>query len=429
MDKDDRIGQPVGLESILRKMALEVAKEQLRLGKIDEPRFKEIELQMFPKPKITRAGGGIVNMAPSDKFTNAVMKNIQPVRMQAGGPIPPIEKGGIPTSESVLADLSSKVDTDQRGQTRLTTSRQLISNDPQSSVRRLAGKGNLFEVSMEMPNGKIRKFTVDLPKGVPVFESGTKPDDFFKDINNYFDDVNFDEDVKIVEGGKTKAINKAQLIKTAFYKDAFGKIERDALAGVIEGFKPDHFYEIKRDLQTNEKRKVLNRNKFTDYLIDKYNYVPKANQAAFATALDNTFTTYYPEFKGKLGGIKPGTKSIKFQYAKAILDKLINQFGEKSKIVSDYRGKLTDFIKNKNFMQTVEPFIKAFKPATPLATALAKRATPVGYALDFPLVLAAGKAAQEMIEPVLEEKVIEPTAEKMVEGENMLMNLLMSKMK
>ena len=43
MADDDRYGQPVGLETILRKMALEVAKEQLRLGKIDEPRFKEIE--------------------------------------------------------------------------------------------------------------------------------------------------------------------------------------------------------------------------------------------------------------------------------------------------------------------------------------------------------------------------------------------------
>ena len=62
MADDDRYGQPVGLESILRKMALELAKEQLRLGKIDEPRFKEIEEQMFPKPKITKADGGIVNL-------------------------------------------------------------------------------------------------------------------------------------------------------------------------------------------------------------------------------------------------------------------------------------------------------------------------------------------------------------------------------
>ena len=63
MADDDRYGQPVGLETILRKMALEVAKEQLRLGKIDEPRYKEIEEQMFPKPKITKADGGIVNLS------------------------------------------------------------------------------------------------------------------------------------------------------------------------------------------------------------------------------------------------------------------------------------------------------------------------------------------------------------------------------
>ena len=62
MSDDDRYGQPVGIESILRKLAMEVAKEQLRLGKIDEPRFKEIEEQMFPTPKIKKADGGIIKL-------------------------------------------------------------------------------------------------------------------------------------------------------------------------------------------------------------------------------------------------------------------------------------------------------------------------------------------------------------------------------
>lgn len=154
--------------------------------------------------------------------------------------------------------------------------------------------------------------------------------------------------------------------------------------------------------------------------------MPKNGQAAFADALDSTFKKNYPQLVGKLGGIQPGTKSIKFQYAKAILDSLIEKFGEKSKVVSDYRGKLTNFIKNKNFMQTVEPFVKALKPATPFASAVAKEQLLL-VMLDFPLVLAAGKAAQEMLEPVVEEKVLDPLSEKMVEGENMLMNLLKDK--
>lgn len=378
------------------------------------------------KPSVAKASGGIIDVAPNDRFTNRVTRNMDPVRLAAGGP--PIKKGtGIATSDAVLQNLPEAVNVDQRGQTRETTVRSLISGEPQSAVRRLAGKGNLFEVAQEMPNGKIRKFTVSLPAGVPTYESGMNPDDFFKQINTYFDDVDFDKDVSIVEGGKTKSVNKASLIKTAFYKDAFGKLERDAIAGVIEGYPRDYFYETKRDLKTNKAKKVLNRNRFTDFLIDQYNYVPKDGQAAFADALDSTFKANYPQLVGKLGGIKPGTKSIKFQYAKAILDSLIEKFGEKSKVVSDYRGKLTDFIKNKNFMQTVEPFIKALKPATPFASAVAKRATPLGYAMDFPLVLAAGKAAQEMLEPVVEEKVLDPLSEKMVEGENMLMNLLKDK--
>jgi len=210
----------------------------------------------------------------------------------------------------------------------------------------------------------------------------------------YIDEVDFDKDVSIVEGGKTKSINKAALIKTAFYKDAFGKLERDALAGVIEGFPRDYFYETKRNLQTNQATKVLKKDRFTDFLINQYDYVPKNGQAAYADALDNVFKANYPSLVGKLGGIQPGTKSIKFQYAKAILDGLVKKFGEKSKEVASYRNKLTDFIKNKNFMQSIEPFTKMLKPATPFASAVSKRATPLGYALDFPLVLAAGKAAQ-----------------------------------
>lgn len=379
------------------------------------------------KPSVAKASGGIIDVAPNDRFTNRVTRNMDPVRLAAGGP--PIKpKGtGIATSDAVLKNLAEAVNVDQRGQTRETTVRTLISGEPQSMVRRLAGKQNLFEVGMEMPNGKIRKFTVSLPKGVPTYKSGMNPDDFFKDINTYFDGVDFDKDVSIVEGGKTKSVNKASLIKTAFYKDTFGKLERDAIAGVIEGYPRDYFYETKRDLKTNKAKKVLNRNRFTDFLIDQYNYVPKNGQAAFADALDSTFKKNYPQLVGKLGGIQPGTKSIKFQYAKAILDSLIEKFGEKSKVVSDYRGKLTNFIKNKNFMQTVEPFIKALKPATPFASAVAKRATPFGYALDFPLLLAAGKAASDTLQPIIEEKVLDPASEKMVEGENMLMNLLKSK--
>ena len=370
---------------------------------------------------------GILQVAPDDRFTNRVTRNMEPVRMAAGGE-PPRTSSGIATSDAVLQNLPEAVNVDQTGQTRLTTSRKLISNEPQSMVRRVAGKGNLFEVSMTMPNGKIRVFKVDLPKGVPVYETGMKPDDFFKNINTYFDEVDFDKDVSIVEGGKTKSINKAALIKTAFYKDAFGKLERDALAGVIEGFPRDYFYETKRNLQTNQATKVLKKDRFTDFLINQYDYVPKNGQAAYADALDNVFKANYPSLVGKLGGIQPGTKSIKFQYAKAILDGLVKKFGEKSKEVASYRNKLTDFIKNKNFMQSIEPFTKMLKPATPFASAVAKRATPLGYALDFPLVLAAGKAAQEMLEPVIEDKVIKPSGEALVQGENMITNYFKSKM-
>lgn len=370
---------------------------------------------------------GILQVAPDDRFTNRVTRTMEPVRMAAGGE-PPRTSSGIATSDAVLQNLPEAVNADQKGQTRLTTNRSLISDTPQSSVKRVAGKGNLFEVSMTLPNGKTRIFKVDLPKGVPVYETGVNPDDFFKDINKYFDNVNFDEDVKLVDAGKTKTINKAALIKTAFYKDAFGKIERDALAGVVDGYPRDYFYETKRNLQTNKATKVLKKDRFTDFLIKQYDYVPKNQQAAFADALDSTFKANYPGLVGKLGGIQPGTKSIKFQYAKAILDGLVKKFGEKSKEVLDYRNKLTDFIKNKNFMQAVEPFTKMLKPATPLAGAIAKRATPLGYALDFPLVLAAGKAAQEMLEPVIEDKVIKPSGEAMVKGENMIMNYFKNKL-
>ena len=86
------------------------------------------------KPSVAKASGGIIDVAPNDRFTNRVTRNMDPVRLAAGGP--PIKKGtGIATSDAVLQNLPEAVNVDQRGQTRETTVRTLISGEPQSAVR------------------------------------------------------------------------------------------------------------------------------------------------------------------------------------------------------------------------------------------------------------------------------------------------------
>ena len=48
--------------------------------------------------------------------------------------------------------------------------------------------------------------------------------------------------------------------------------------------------------------------------------------------------------------------------------------------------------------------------------------------MDLPMLIEAGKNVKDVALPFVEEEVIEPAAQKMVQGENMLMNLLMNRM-
>ena len=52
----------------------------------------------------------------------------------------------------------------------------------------------------------------------------------------------------------------------------------------------------------------------------------------------------------------------------------------------------------------------------------------IGFAMDIPMLIEAGKKVKDVALPFVEEEVIEPAAQKMVQGENMLMNLLMNRM-
>ena len=49
--------------------------------------------------------------------------------------------------------------------------------------------------------------------------------------------------------------------------------------------------------------------------------------------------------------------------------------------------------------------------------------------MDIPMLINAANKVSDTAGPVIQEEIIEPVAEKMVEGENMLTNLLMNRIR
>ena len=63
MASDDRIGQPISISDMFLQIGKNVADTQLERGDITKKEYDEIMKILYPKPKITKADGGIINLS------------------------------------------------------------------------------------------------------------------------------------------------------------------------------------------------------------------------------------------------------------------------------------------------------------------------------------------------------------------------------
>ena len=62
MASDDRIGQPINISDMFLKIGRNIADTQLERGDITKEEYDEIIKILYPKPKIAKKDGGIVQM-------------------------------------------------------------------------------------------------------------------------------------------------------------------------------------------------------------------------------------------------------------------------------------------------------------------------------------------------------------------------------
>jgi hypothetical protein len=362
-------------------MALEVAKEQLRIGKIDEPRYKEIEEQMFPKPKITKADGGIVNLSNGGDALLGQMVEKLKNKPKLGS--------STQTMGSVIDALNTADDTIvERDTSRI---KNIVSG---SDVKRQMGP-DIFEV---FEKGGIKTAQINAIKNVP-------------DINDYLDD--FD--------GYNKAMKKYRNTALKGLTDNQIKLVKSS------GFLTEYAEQMRKDILskgvTKKGNKLIVNPKYKNVITIGKNGIPKISKAFENKYLAKNFDFVF-ETKGSATGVdKPKTQS-----------KIYTQIRETAKNTLNKAQQLNlDFALSqidKLFKTNPTKAKAALAAVASLVSKGAFGATTggIGFAMDLPMLIEAGKNVKDVALPFVEEEVIEPAAQKMVQGENMLMNLLMNRM-
>lgn len=382
MADDDRYGQPVGLESILRKMALEVAKEQLRLGKIDEPRFKEIEEQMFPKPKITKADGGIVNLENGgDAFLGQMVEKLK-------------NKPKLSSSTETMTDVIEALNQPSGTVTERDTSR--VKNILEgSNVKRQMGP-DIFQV---FKDSGIKTAHINKIKNVP-------------DINDFLDD--FD--------GYNKAMKNYR--NTALKGLSASQIDTVKSSGFLSGYAEQMRKDILEKGVTKKGNKFIVKPKFKNVIRIGKGGLPVISKSFENKYLAKNFDFVF-ETKGTATGVdKPKTQSKIYTEIRRVAKDTLNKAQQ---LNLDFALSQIDKLFKNNPT-------KAKAALTAVATLVSKGAFGsvtggLGFAMDIPMLINAANKVSDTAGPVIQEEIIEPVAEKMVEGENMLTNLLMNRIR
>ena len=381
MASDDRIGQPISISDMFLQIGKNVADTQLERGDITKKEYDEIMKILYPKPKITKADGGIVNLSNGgDALLGQMVEKLKNKPKLASS---------TQTMGSVIDALNTADDTIvERDTSRI---KNIISK---SDVKRQMGPG-LFEV---FEKGGIKTAQINAIKNVP-------------NINDYLDD--FD--------GYNKAMKKYRTTALKGLTDDQIKLVKSS------GFLTEYAEQMRKDILskgvTKKGNKLIVNPKYKNVITIGKNGIPKISKAFENKYLAKNFDFVF-ETKGSATGVdKPKTQS-----------KIYTQIRETAKNTLNKAQQLNlDFALSqidKLFKTNPTKAKAALAAVASLVSKGAFGATTggIGFAMDIPMLIQAGKKVKDVALPFVEEEVIEPAAQKMVQGENMLMNLLMNRM-
>ncbi len=381
MASDDRIGQPISISDMFLQIGKNVADTQLERGDITKKEYDEIMKILYPKPKITKADGGIVNLSNGGDALLGQMVEKLKNKPKLGS--------STQTMGSVIDALNTADDTIvERDTSRI---KNIISK---SDVKRQMGPG-LFEV---FEKGGIKTAQINAIKNVP-------------NINDYLDD--FD--------GYNKAMKKYRTTALKGLTDDQIKLVKSS------GFLTEYAEQMRKDILskgvTKKGNKLIVNPKYKNVITIGKNGIPKISKAFENKYLAKNFDFVF-ETKGSATGVdKPKTQS-----------KIYTQIRETAKNTLNKAQQLNlDFALSqidKLFKTNPTKAKAALAAVASLVSKGAFGATTggIGFAMDLPMLIEAGKNVKDVALPFVEEEIIEPAAQKMVQGENMLMNLLMNRM-
>jgi hypothetical protein len=380
---DDRIGQPIKIADMFLKIGRNIADTQLERGDITKEEYDEIIKILYPTPKIAKKDGGIVHMEKGgDALLGKLVENLK-------------NKPKLSSTTETMTDVMEALSDKDTITTRPTSA---IANIQKGSKVERAMGPKVFEV---LKNAKITEAQIAQIQKVP-------------NINDFTDDFDgFNKAMKKYRTTALKGLNEKQL--AAIRSSGF-------LSGYAEQMRRDF---ITKGSTIDKNGKVKIKPKYKNVLSVKNNKVVipmSAQNKFFNDNFDFVFKT-----KGTATGVnKPKIQSQIYTKIQELADKV--KMNAKQKLNLDFTLAQIDKLfqagqtkKAKAALSALVALVSkgAFGKVVGAATG------PFGTAaMGVPEVVdLAMKGKENIIDP----KIIEPAAAKMVEGENMLENFLKGK--
>jgi hypothetical protein len=392
---DDRIGQPIKIADMFLKIGRNIADTQLERGDITKEEYDEIIKILYPTPKIAKKDGGIVHMEKGgDALLGKLVENLK-------------NKPKLGSTTETMTDVIDALNVPSDTVTNRPSSR-IVNILKGSKVERAMGP-DLFEIFKKkgIESAQIRNI-VNVPN-----------------IMDYEDDFDgFNKAMKKYRTTALKGLNDSQI---ATIKNS----------GMLSGYIGQFREEILEKGVTRKGNKFTVNPKYKNaieivktkpYKIDGKTFTtkPKISKAFQNKYLDKNFDFVF-KTKGTATGVnKPKIQSQIYTKIQELADKV--KMNAKQKLNLDFTLAQIDKLfqagqtkKAKAALSALVALVSkgAFGKVVGAATG------PFGTAaMGVPEVVdLAMKGKENIIDP----KIIEPAAAKMVEGENMLENFLKGK--
>ena len=310
MASDDRIGQPISISDMFLKIGRNIADTQLERGDITKEEYDEIIKILYPKPKIARKDGGIVQM----------------------------NKGGDPLLGKLIANLKNKPKLASATETMTDVIQSL--DEPKDVVveRQTTKTSNVLKDS-----GVMRKMG---PEVIEVFEkAGITKAQIAKiqkvpNINDYLDDFDgFNKAMKKYRTTALKGLDKDQLAaiqKTGYLSGYKTNIMDDIMKKGASYNPKSKKYTIKpkykNALYINKKGEPAIKMAFQNkYLDDNFDYVFKTKASATGVTKPKIQSQVYSKIQDIGKKTLNKAQQLNLDFALAQVDKLFKTAPDKAK--------------------------------------------------------------------------------------------------